>query len=128
MILFLYTRYYFFVAGSICTFVRAIPKVKAKFDYGIVIFMLTFCMVLIIGYRIGDEVTTASDRLLTILIGALICLLVSLIVIPHWAGADLHKLVSDNFDKLAEALTGGNSFLRNFRMLRVENCDAHGEI
>ncbi|BBN06979.1 aluminum-activated malate transporter family protein [Marchantia polymorpha subsp. ruderalis] len=95
-----------FFAGSICTFVRAIPKVKAKFDYGIVIFMLTFCMVLIIGYRIGDEVTTASDRLLTILIGALICLLVSLIVIPHWAGADLHKLVSDNFDKLAEALTG----------------------
>ncbi|KAG6551286.1 hypothetical protein Mapa_007213 [Marchantia paleacea] len=95
-----------FFAGSICTFVRAIPQVKAKFDYGIVIFMLTFCMVLIMGYRIGDEVTTASDRLLTILIGALICLLVSLIVIPHWAGADLHTLISDNFDKLAEALTG----------------------
>lgn len=92
--------------GSVCTFMRAIPKVKKKFDYGVVIFMLTFCMVLVTGYRTGDEVKRATDRLLTIMIGGLISLAVSSFLFPHWAGKDLHRLTANNFDKLGNALEG----------------------
>ncbi|CAM6109141.1 unnamed protein product [Calypogeia fissa] len=93
-----------FLSGLVCTFIRAIPTVKKKFDYGVMIFMLTFCMVLVTGYRTGDEVRRATDRLLTIMIGGLISLAVSSFFFPHWAGKDLHRLTADNFDKLGNAL------------------------
>jgi uncharacterized membrane protein YccC len=85
---------------------RAIAEVKRNFDYGVVIFMLTFCMVLVTGYRAGDEVMRATDRLITILIGGLLSLAVSSFLFPHWAGKDLHRLTASNFDKLGNALEG----------------------
>lgn len=88
---------------------------KARYDYGMLIFILTFCLVSISGFRVGEIVDMAHKRLSTILIGASVCVIVSIFVCPVWAGEDLHKLVAQNMEKLGKFLEGKNS-----KLLRVD--------
>lgn len=53
-----HTKGSLFAAGA-ATFFRFIPSVKALFDYGFVIFVLTFSMVSVYGYRIEALYDTA---------------------------------------------------------------------
>ena len=91
-------------AGS--TFFRFFPKIKARYDYGVVIFILTFSLVTVSGYRVEQLFQLAHQRLSTILIGAATCMVVSIFVCPVWAGEDLHKLVASSIEKLANYLEG----------------------
>ena len=91
-------------AGS--TFSRFVPKIKARYDYGVVIFILTFSLVTVSGYRIERLLELAHQRLSTILIGGATCMIISLFVCPVWAGEDLHKLIASNIEKLANYLEG----------------------
>lgn len=79
---------------------------KRRYDYGILIFVLTFSMVTVSGYRVDKILELAHQRLSTILIGAATCMIVSLIVCPVWAGEDLHKLIYTHLEKLANFLEG----------------------
>ncbi|KAK4358539.1 hypothetical protein RND71_020768 [Anisodus tanguticus] len=88
------------------TFIRFFPQVKARYDYGMLIFILTFCLVSISGFRVDEIVDMAHKRLSTILIGASVCVIVSIFVCPVWAGEDLHKLVAQNMEKLGKFLEG----------------------
>ncbi|KAL7084770.1 hypothetical protein ACP275_14G241400 [Erythranthe tilingii] len=102
-----------FLQAVASTFIRFFPKVKARYDYGMLIFILTFCLVAISGLRSDEIIEIARKRVLTILVGALTCVVVSVFVCPVWAGEDLHLLVAQHLDKLGHFLEGfGEGCLR----------------
>ncbi|KAH7679557.1 Aluminum-activated malate transporter protein [Dioscorea alata] len=95
---------FIFVAAA--TYFRLAPKIKKKYDYGALIFILTFSLVSVSGVR-GDQIIILSrDRLSSIMIGFAICLFISIFVSPVWAGDELHNSLSNKFDKLAESVEG----------------------
>ncbi|CAN6248551.1 unnamed protein product [Urochloa humidicola] len=98
-----------FLVGSAATYSRFIPKVKARYDYGVTIFILTFCLVGVSSYRVEELIELAHKRVTTIAVGVAICLFTTIFIFPIWAGEDLHKLTTSNFDKLAEFLEGMGS-------------------
>lgn len=93
-------------AAAISTFVRFFPKVKARYDYGLLVFILTFALVSVSGFRLDGVVDFAHKRLSTIIIGALACIIISILVCPVWAGEDLHNLLVVNMEKLGSYLEG----------------------
>ncbi|KAL1558261.1 aluminum-activated malate transporter 2-like isoform X1 [Salvia divinorum] len=93
-----------FVQAVASTFIRFFPRVKARYDYGVLIFILTFCLVSISGLRTDEIVDFAQKRFSTIVIGATTCVVISILVYPVWAGEDLHNLVAKNMDKLGNFL------------------------
>lgn len=97
---------YFMHAASAATFSRFIPTVKARFDYGAMIFILTFSLVSISGYRVEELVMMAQNRASTVAIGISLVILVSMLCWPVWAGDHLHNQTINNLDKLANSLEG----------------------
>jgi hypothetical protein len=93
-----------FILGTSATYFRFFPKIKRKYDYGVVIFILTFNMITVSGYRIDNIVRMAYERLSTIAIGSAICLVISLFVSPIWAGEDLHKSIIKRIQCLADSI------------------------
>ncbi|XP_010263008.1 PREDICTED: aluminum-activated malate transporter 8-like [Nelumbo nucifera] len=95
-----------FLLAAASTFSRFIPGVKQRYDYGVVIFILTFSLVAVSGYRVDEIIELAHQRLSTIVIGGLTCVIISICIMPVWAGEDLHNLVAQNLEKLACFLEG----------------------
>ncbi|KAK9279147.1 hypothetical protein L1049_012824 [Liquidambar formosana] len=95
-----------FLLASAATFSRFIPSVKSRFDYGAVIFILTFSLVSVSGYRIDKLLVMAQQRVSTIIIGTSLCILISMLFCPIWAGDELHLLIHRNLEKLADSLDG----------------------
>ncbi|XP_078167076.1 aluminum activated malate transporter family protein [Carex rostrata] len=95
-----------FLLASAATFSRFVPTIKTKFDYGITIFILTFSLVAVSGYRVDDLLQMAQQRFSTIAIGIIICLFVCIMIRPVWAGQELHLLIVRNMEKLATSLEG----------------------
>ena len=91
-------------AAAAATYSRFLPKMKARFDYGVAIFILTYTLVAVGGYRVNEVAFMAQHRLTTIAIGAMICFAVCALVFPVWAGKELHDQVARNMDKLAAAV------------------------
>lgn len=79
---------------------------KARCDYGVTIFILTFSLVAVSGYRVDELMDLAIQRISTIAIGIGITLFVCVLVYPVWSGQELHLLVSSNMAKLADSLEG----------------------
>ncbi|KAI8562925.1 hypothetical protein RHMOL_Rhmol03G0073700 [Rhododendron molle] len=98
-----------FTVAVASTYTRFFPHVKARYDYGVVIFILTFSLLSISGYKVGEIVEVAHHRLSTILLGGLICIIISIFVCPVWAGQDLHTLVATNLELLSNCLEGFGS-------------------
>ncbi|KAG6684740.1 hypothetical protein I3842_12G077400 [Carya illinoinensis] len=95
-----------FLLASAATFTRFIPSVKIRFDYGAMIFILTFSLVSVSGYRVDKLFDLAHQRLSTIIIGTALCIVVTMLVCPIWAGQELYALITRNMDKLADSLDG----------------------
>ncbi|KAG2572058.1 aluminum-activated malate transporter 1-like [Panicum virgatum] len=95
-----------FLLASAATFSRFIPEVKARYDYGVTIFILTFSLVAVSSYRVEELIRLAHQRFSTIAIGVATCLFTAIFVCPVWAGEDLHNLAAANLDKLADFLEG----------------------
>ncbi|PIN24541.1 putative membrane protein [Handroanthus impetiginosus] len=95
-----------FLLAAAATFSRFIPSIKARFDYGAMIFILTFSLVSVSGYRVENLFELAHNRLSTIAIGTSICILTSMLVWPVWAGTELHNLIKNNTEKLSDSLDG----------------------
>uniref|UniRef100_A0ACD5UXD1 Uncharacterized protein n=1 Tax=Avena sativa TaxID=4498 RepID=A0ACD5UXD1_AVESA len=98
-----------FIIASAATFLRFIPEIKAKYDYGVTIFILTFSLVAVSSYRVEELIQLAHDRFYTIVVGVFICLLITVLVFPVWAGEGVHKLAVGNLDKLARFFEGMES-------------------
>ncbi|KAG4187497.1 hypothetical protein ERO13_A08G081200v2 [Gossypium hirsutum] len=95
-----------FLLASAATFSRLIPSVKSRFDYGALIFILTFSFVAVSGYRVDKLFELTHHRISTIIIGSSLCILVIMLVYPIWSGQELHSLIVRNMDKLANSLDG----------------------
>ncbi|KAL2457243.1 Aluminum-activated malate transporter 8 [Abeliophyllum distichum] len=95
-----------FILATTSTFMRFFPSIKRRYDYGVLIFILTFSLVAVSGFRVNQIIQLAHQRLSTILIGAATCIVISIFICPVWAGQDLHNLASANIEKLASFLQG----------------------
>ncbi|KAK4482740.1 hypothetical protein RD792_009907 [Penstemon davidsonii] len=95
----------FFIATMV-TFIRFFPKLKARYDYGLMIFILTFSLISVSGYREDEVIKMANRRLSTILIGGLVTICICVFICPIWAGEDLHKLIASSIEKLGIFLEG----------------------
>ena len=98
--------FWFLFAATISTFLRFFPKIKSRYDYGMLIFILTFSMISVSGYRDDEILEFAHKRLSTISIGGSACVIISTVVCPVWAGEDLHNLIALNIEKLGNFLEG----------------------
>lgn len=96
----------YIIAASAATFSRFIPEVKARYDYGVTIFILTFSLVAVSSYRVDELIRLAHQRFSTIVVGVGTCLCTTVFVFPVWAGEDLHRLAIGNLNKLAEFFEG----------------------
>ncbi|KAL4611232.1 hypothetical protein ACB092_08G108000 [Castanea dentata] len=74
------------------------------YDYGLLIFILTFSLISVFGFRDAEILELAHKRLSTVLIGGSSCVIISILVCPVWAGEDLHNLIALNMEKLANFL------------------------
>ncbi|KAL1208807.1 Aluminum-activated malate transporter 7 [Cardamine amara subsp. amara] len=90
-----------FIQAAVSTFVRFFPRVKARYDYSLLIFILTFALISVSGFREDQVLMLTHKRVSTVIIGGLCCVLVSIFVCPVWAGQDLHLLLASNFEKLS---------------------------
>ncbi|KAK1323612.1 Aluminum-activated malate transporter 2 [Acorus calamus] len=95
-----------FLLASGATFSRFFPRIKARYDYGVTIFILSFSLVSMSSYRIEDIVELGHQRLSTVAIGVTVCLCVSMFICPVWAGGELQELIALNIEKLASFLEG----------------------
>jgi len=80
--------------------------IKQRYDYGVVIFILTFNLIAISGYRIENLFEMAHQRIATILIGCALCFLINVYPFPIWAGDDLHNSIIHNLEGLAGSVEG----------------------
>ncbi|KAK4441329.1 Aluminum-activated malate transporter 2 [Sesamum alatum] len=95
-----------FWISALATFLRFFPKLKARYDYGLLIFILTFSLISVSGYRDDEVLEMAHKRLSTVLIGGSAAVLICIFICPIWAGEDLHNLTATNIEKLAVFLEG----------------------
>ncbi|KAI5641815.1 hypothetical protein M9H77_00353 [Catharanthus roseus] len=90
-----------FTIGTVATYIRFFPYIKKNYDYGVVIFLLTFNLITVSSYRVHNVLKIAHERFYTIAIGCGICLLMSLLVFPNWSGEDLHNSIVSKLEGLA---------------------------
>ncbi|CAI9271589.1 unnamed protein product [Lactuca saligna] len=115
-----------FLLVAAATFSRFIPHIKKRYDYGVLIFILTFSLVAVSGYRVENIMELAHQRLSTIILGGATCIIISICVCPVWAGEDLHVLIVSNMEKLASFLEGFGGEI--FQLpLEVESADGSNE-
>ncbi|KAF9675240.1 hypothetical protein SADUNF_Sadunf09G0011500 [Salix dunnii] len=88
------------------TFARFFPRMKARYDYGLLIFILTFCLISVSGYRVDEVLDMVYSRISTIVIGGLTAVFVCVGICPVLAGDDLNKLAAANIEKLGVFLEG----------------------
>lgn len=93
-------------SGAIATRFRFVPTIKKKYDYGIVVFLLTYNLVAVSGHREEQIVRIASDRLAMIAFGFAVTVMISLIVFPVSAGNELHKSLVSKFKNIKVSLDG----------------------
>ncbi|XP_074582192.1 aluminum-activated malate transporter 9-like isoform X2 [Curcuma longa] len=92
-----------FLVGSIASFMKLWPSLT-PYEYGFRVILFTYCLIIVSGFRIGNPIRTAMDRLYSIAIGAIVAVLVNVLIFPIWAGEQLHKELVDHFDSVADSL------------------------
>lgn len=100
----------FWLVGAACSYVRFVPSIKKKYDYGVLIFLLTFNLIAVSSYRVDDIWKMAADRISTIVMGCVICLMMSLFIFPNWSGEDLHNSTISKLEGLAKSIEGKFNF------------------
>ncbi|BBH05325.1 Aluminium activated malate transporter family protein [Prunus dulcis] len=98
--------FFVFLQAATSTFIRFFPQIKARYDYGLLIFILTFSLISVSGFRDDEILELAHKRLATIFIGGSACVIISIVVCPVWAGEDLHNLIAANIENLGSFLEG----------------------
>ncbi|KAG8375048.1 hypothetical protein BUALT_Bualt10G0059300 [Buddleja alternifolia] len=92
-----------FFVGAVTSFMKMWPSL-VPYEYGFRVILFTYCLIIVSGYRMGNPIRTAMDRLYSIAIGAIVAVVVNLLIFPIWAGEQLHKELVSNFSSVADAL------------------------
>nr|GLL29194.1 aluminum-activated malate transporter 9-like isoform X1 [Ipomoea trifida] len=92
-----------FLIGTITTFMKLWPSL-VPYEYGFRVALITYCLIIVSGYRMGNPIKTSMDRLYSIAIGAIVAVLVNVLVCPIWAGEQLHKELVSSFNIVADSL------------------------
>ncbi|KAG7950469.1 hypothetical protein I3843_13G114100 [Carya illinoinensis] len=102
-----------FIIVATVTFMRFFPALKARYDYGLMIFILTFCLVSVSSYQDDEVLEMAYERLYTIIIGSFIAIIVCICLWPVWIGETLQNKIANNLEKLGNFLEGfGREYFR----------------
>ncbi|KAK6135492.1 hypothetical protein DH2020_030745 [Rehmannia glutinosa] len=97
---------------------------QKNYDYGVVIFLLTFNLITVSSYRIHNVLKIAQERFYMIAIGCGICLLMSLIVFPNWSGQDLHNSTVSKLEGLANSIEDDEQAMHaSWEPCHSRNCD-----
>ncbi|OAY77126.1 Aluminum-activated malate transporter 12 [Ananas comosus] len=88
----------------VATYLRFFPYIKKNYEYGVVIFLLTFNLITVSSFREENVLPLARDRLYTIAIGCGICLFMGLVILPNWSGEDLHNSTVYKLEGLAKSV------------------------
>ncbi|PNT45389.1 hypothetical protein POPTR_003G134100v4 [Populus trichocarpa] len=92
-----------FLIGAIASFMKLWPSL-VPYEYGFRVILFTYCLIIVSGYRMGNPIRTAMDRLYSIAIGGFVAVLVNVLVFPIWAGEQLHKELVNSFNSVADSL------------------------
>lgn len=93
-----------FVIGTATTYMRFFPYIKRNYDYGVLIFLLTFNLITLPSYRVSNVLKIAHERFYTIAIGCGVCLVMTLFIFPIWSGEDLHNSTVIKLEGLAKSI------------------------
>ncbi|MCL7037504.1 hypothetical protein MKW94_024800 [Papaver nudicaule] len=93
----------FFFGALITSVVKLRPSMEPYAD-GFRTILLTFCVLVVSGYRVGHPVKNAVSRLYLIALGGLVAAFVNVLIFPTWAGEELHKNLVDDFESVADSL------------------------
>ncbi|PWA49230.1 Aluminum-activated malate transporter [Artemisia annua] len=90
-----------FMISAMATYCRFIPTINKRYDYGVMIFILTFNLVA--ASRLSDPVILelVHKRLSAVGMGFSVCIFISLLIYPSWASDELLYLTSSKFSELA---------------------------
>ncbi|XP_068655710.1 aluminum-activated malate transporter 9-like [Aristolochia californica] len=92
-----------FLIGALTSLMKLWPSL-VPYEYGFRVILFTYCLITVSGYRIGNPLRTAMDRLYSIAIGAFVAVLVNVLIFPIWAGEQLHAELVKSFDAVADSL------------------------
>ncbi|KAJ6953882.1 aluminum-activated malate transporter 2-like [Populus alba x Populus x berolinensis] len=95
-----------FIFGGAATYARLIPNIKKRYDYGVMIFILTFNLVSVSGLREENVMEIARERLMMIVMGFAICICTTLFFFPAWASDEIHNSMVSRFEDLASSIEG----------------------
>ncbi|XP_010915751.1 aluminum-activated malate transporter 9 [Elaeis guineensis] len=92
-----------FLIGAFTSFMKLWPSL-VPYEYGFRVILFTYCLIIVSGYRMGNPIRIAMDRLYSIAIGGLVAVLVNVLIFPIWAGEQLHKELVKTFNSVADSL------------------------
>ncbi|TKY70988.1 Aluminum-activated malate transporter 9 [Spatholobus suberectus] len=92
-----------FMIAVITSYMKMWPPL-VQYEYGFRVALLTYCLIIVSEYRMGNPIRTMIDRLYSIAIGGIISVLVNVSIFPIWAGDQLHKELVKNFNSVADSL------------------------
>ncbi|KAJ9549815.1 hypothetical protein OSB04_022358 [Centaurea solstitialis] len=93
-----------FLIGASTTYLRFFPNIKKNYDYGVLVFLLTFNLITVSSYRVDDILKVTRGRVYAIAIGSGVCILMSLFIFPNWSGEDLHNSTVSKIEGLARSI------------------------
>ncbi|KAL8138890.1 hypothetical protein V2J09_004891 [Rumex salicifolius] len=92
-----------FFVGAITSFLKQWPSL-VQYEYGFRVSLFTFCLIIVSGYRLGNPIKTAIDRMYSIAIGAFVAVSVNVLIFPMWAGEQLHKELVNSLNAVSDSL------------------------
>ncbi|XP_010522712.1 PREDICTED: aluminum-activated malate transporter 14-like [Tarenaya hassleriana] len=95
-----------FIFGAGASYSRLVPSIKKTYDHGVMVFILTFNLVVVSGVRAEKVLELVQERLLTIIMGFCLCIFISLLVFPVWASDELNDSLASRFRDLSVSIEG----------------------